>query len=162
MPSPKSASSGQQPRSRRSWRSARQPSPEAIADSARAQARPPSETSWTEATRPPRTASRTVGAGDDDGVEIGLRFVHPIGGEPYDLVLRDADGVEQRFWVESREFVGLGRPAAVVTLTPADVPPATYPVPGSRRALMMRSRCSPTGSCCSTGWQTWCGRTGRD
>src|SRR6185312_3668969 len=36
VPSPKSASSGEQPRSRRSCRSARQPRPEAIADAARA------------------------------------------------------------------------------------------------------------------------------
>ena len=60
VPSPKSASSGEQPRSRRGWTSTRQPIPAPIADSARAQARPPSVTSWAEASRPARTASRTV------------------------------------------------------------------------------------------------------
>ena len=60
LPSPKSASSGWQPRSRRGCSSTRQPTPPPIAHSARAQARPPSLTSWAEASRPARTASRTT------------------------------------------------------------------------------------------------------
>jgi hypothetical protein len=59
-PSPKSASSGEQPRSRSGWTSTLQPTPPPIAHSARAQARPPSLMSWAEESLPARTASRTV------------------------------------------------------------------------------------------------------
>ncbi len=73
LASPKSASSGEQPRSRRGWTSTRQPMPPAIAHSARAQARPPSLTSWTRGEPAGADPLADDRAGGGDRVDVGLR-----------------------------------------------------------------------------------------
>jgi len=65
-------------------------------------------------------ASRSLNVHPDD--LANSRFVHPIGGEPYELALRDGDGTEQHFSVESHVLDGLDRASVVVTLTPVDQP----------------------------------------